>query len=321
VTPEVFGRYELLERVAIGGMGEVFLARHQTLAGVSRFVAVKRMLDVLSSDEHAVQMFLDEARLASRLDHQNVVRIFDLGLADHRYYLAMEFLEGRDMRRIMGRLARYQWPLPFAFAAKIAADAAKGLHYAHELTDEDGASLNVIHRDISPQNIFVTVQGAIKVVDFGIAKARSRMAKTLDGMMKGKVAYVSSERIFGQPFDRRADVFSLGVVLWELSIGRRLFRRDNDVKTMMAIVSSDVPLPTAMNPDYPPELEAIVMRALAHEQTHRYQTCRELGDDLNDFMTAAGYVVTPQRLGEWVKTLFENEPITIEELSAHGRWG
>lgn len=300
-------------------MGEVFLACQRKIAGVDRYLAIKRMLPDLSRDEEAVQMFLDEARLASRLDHQNVVQIFDLGAADDRYYLAMEFLEGRDMKRIMGRLAANSWPLPFAFAAKIVSEAAKGLHYAHELADESGHELNVVHRDISPQNIFVTVHGTIKVLDFGIALARSRLVKTKDGVMKGKVAYISPERIVGQSSDRSVDIFSLGVVLWELSIGKRLFKRGSDVATLMAIVNGEVPRPTQMNAEYPPELEAIVLRALAHDSTERYPTCRALQEDLSAFMGSAGYVVTPHRLGELIKVLFEDEPMTTADLLAQHR--
>lgn len=316
---EAFGEFELIQRVASGGMGEVFLACQRKIAGVEQYLAIKRMLPDLSRDEEAVQMFLDEARLASRLDHQNVVHIFDLGVADDRYYLAMEFLEGRDMKRVMGRLATYNWPLPFAFAAKIVSETAKGLHYAHELTDDSGQELNVIHRDISPQNIFMTVHGTIKVLDFGIAMARSRLVKTKDGVMKGKVAYIAPERIVGHPSDRRADVFSLGVVLWELSIGKRLFKRSNDVKTLLAIVNGEVPRPTQMNADFPLELEAIMLRALAHDPDDRYPTCRALQDDLASFMGKAGYVVTSYRLGELVKTLFREEPTTVTELLAQYR--
>jgi serine/threonine-protein kinase len=314
VSREAFGDFELIERVAAGGMGEVFLARQHTIADVERYLAIKRMLPELSRDEEAVQMFLDEARLASRLVHQNVVQIFDLGSSDDRYYLAMEFLEGRDMKRIMGRLSSFRWPLPFAFAAKIVSEAAKGLHYAHELVDNEGLNLKVIHRDISPQNIFVTVHGTIKVLDFGIAKARSQLVKTRDGIMKGKVAYIAPERIVGQAGDRRVDIFSLGVVLWELTIGKRLFKRTGDVKTLMAIVANEVPRPTQMTAEVPEKLEEIILRCLEPNPDERYPTCRDLQDDLETFMASAGYVVTPRRLGHLISMLFEDEPTTIREL-------
>jgi eukaryotic-like serine/threonine-protein kinase len=314
VKSEIFGDYELLDRVAAGGMGEVFLARQMRGAGFERYVAIKRMLPDLSQDDELVAMFLDEARLASRLDHPNIVQIYDLGVCGRQYYLAMEFLEGRDLRRIMGRLTRQEQRLPIDIAAQIICDAAEGLHYAHELRDARGAPLNIIHRDVSPQNVFVTFHGTVKVLDFGIAKAQSRMARTRTGQMKGKVAYVSPEQAAGEPADLRGDVFALGVVLWEITIGKRLFRRDNDLLTLKAVHDCDVPRPTTLDEAYPTFLEAIVMRALARDPKARYPSCRALQDDLVQFMAASGFVDAPQKRGDWVGSLFEDEPKTVEEL-------
>jgi serine/threonine protein kinase len=316
VEPVKFGDYTLLHRVAAGGMGEVLLARQTFAEGVERYVAIKRVLPELSNRDDFVDMFLDEARLAAQLRHSNIVQILDVGLCGDQYYLAMEFLEGRTLRHIMARLARRQRAMPEAFAVKIIHEAAEGLHYAHEIEDAKGEPLNVIHRDVSPQNIFVTFQGTTKLLDFGIAKAEARVAHTTTGTVKGKCAYMPPEQVQGRPVDRRADVFSLGIVLWEVTTGSRLFRRDNDLLTLSAVAACDVPPPSSIAEGYPEELEAIVMRALAREPEQRYPTCSDLQEDLEQFMSSQGHIVTPRRIGAWVQELFDDQPQTVAALLA-----
>jgi serine/threonine protein kinase len=314
VKPVEFGDYTLIKKLATGGMGEVFLARQEQGAGFERYVAIKRILPELSGDDEFVRMFLDEARLAARLNHPNVVQIYDLGICGDQYYLAMEFLEGRDLRRIMGRLGTHDRALPGAHAVQIIYGAAEGLHYAHELRDAHGDRLNVIHRDVSPQNIFVTFHGTIKVLDFGIAKAEARSVRTKTGGLKGKYPYLSPEQVKGEEIDGRSDVFSLGTVLWEVTIGRRLFKRDNDLLTLQAVLQCEVPRPSELMANYPPELEAIVMRALARKAVDRYPTCRALQEDLEQFVGQFGLVLSPLKLGDFVKNLFSDEDRTVTDI-------
>ena len=314
VEPLEFGDYILLKKLAAGGMGEVFLARQERGAGFERYVAIKRILPELSGDDEFIKMFLDEARLAARLSHPNVVQIYDLGICGEQFYIAMEFLEGRDLRRIMGRLGTYNRALPGAHAIQIIYGAAEGLDYAHNLKDAYGASLNIIHRDVSPQNIFVTFHGTVKVLDFGIAKAEARSVRTRTGGIKGKYPYLSPEQVRGDAIDHRSDVFSLGTVLWEVTVGRRLFKRDNDLLTLQAVLRCDVARPSTLMNRYPPELEAIVMRALARDPDERYPTCHALQEDLEHFMGQYGLVLSPQKLGESVRRTFADEPGTVQEI-------
>lgn len=314
MKPIEFGDYSLLKKLAAGGMGEVFLARQERGAGFERYVAIKRILPELSDDDEFVRMFLDEARLAARLSHPNVVQIYDLGICGDQYYIAMEFLEGRDLRRVMGRLATYHRALPGAHAIQIIYGAAEGLHYAHHLKDAYGKPLNIIHRDVSPQNIFVSFHGTVKVLDFGIAKAEARSVRTRTGGLKGKYPYLSPEQVRGEAVDHRSDIFSLGTVLWEVTVGRRLFKRENDLLTLQAVLRCEIPLPSSLMNKYPPELEAIVMKALARDPDQRYEHCRAFQEDLEQFMGQYGLVLSPQKLGDSVSRTFSDEPRTVQEV-------
>ena len=314
MKPVDFGDYTLLKKLATGGMGEVFLARQEQGAGFERYVAIKRILPELSGDDDFVKMFLDEARLAARLNHPNVVQIYDLGICGEQYYIAMEFLEGRDLRRIMGRLGSQDRALPGAHAVQIVHGAAEGLHYAHELKDAYGDPLKIIHRDVSPQNIFISFHGTIKVLDFGIAKAEARSVRTRTGGLKGKYPYLSPEQVRGDEIDRRSDVFSIGTVLWEITVGRRLFKRENDLLTLQAVLACEVPRPSELMNNYPPELEAIVMKSLASDPDKRYANCRVLQEELEQFVGQYGLVLSPQKLGKFSKNLFSNEPQTVTDI-------
>ena len=317
MKPIEFGDYTLFKKLAAGGMGEVFLARQERGAGFERYVAIKRILPELSDDDEFVRMFLDEARLAARLSHPNVVQIYDLGICGDQYYIAMEFLEGRDLRRIMGRLATYNRALPGAHAIQIIYGAAEGLHYAHNLKDAYGKPLNIIYRDVSPQNIFVSFHGTVKVLDFGIAKAEARSVRTRTGGLKGKYPYLSPEQVRGDAIDHRSDIFSLGTVLWEVTVGRRLFKRENDLLTLQAVLRCEIPPPSTLMNKYPPELEAIVMKALARMPDDRYEHCRAFQEDLEQFMGQYGLVLSPQKLGDSVSRTFSDEPRTVQEVLDH----
>jgi serine/threonine protein kinase len=314
VEAQEFGDYLLLKKIATGGMGEVYLARQEQGWGFQRYVVIKRILPDLTGDDEFVRMFLDEARIAAKLDHPNVVQIFDLGICGDQYYIAMEFLEGRDTRRLMARLSMLDRVVPGAYAVQIIYGAAEGLSYAHELKDAYGRPMNIIHRDVSPQNIFVTGHGSIKVLDFGIAKAEVRSVRTRTGGLKGKYPYLSPEQVRGEDIDQRSDIFALGTVMWELTVGRRLFKRDNDLLTLQAVAKSKIPKPTKFIDNYPPDLEAIVLKALAREREDRYANCRALQEDLEQFMGAHGLVLSPQRFGKYVRGVFQDEPFSIDGI-------
>src|SRR4051794_1445723 len=246
-------------------MAEIFLARVSGLPGFHKMVVIKRILPQLATKTDFVEMFLDEARIAATLQHPNVVQMYDVGVVDGNYFIAMEYLHGEDVRSLMKSLFRQEKKLPVEHALNIVIGVASGLHYAHEKVGFDGTRLEIVHRDVTPQNIIVTYDGAVKLLDFGIAKASNRFGETRFGTLKGKVPYMSPEQCRGEPLDRRSDIFSLGIMLYELTLGRRLFKGKSDFELLKQIVEGTVPPPRELEPDYAPALEAIVMRALAKE--------------------------------------------------------
>jgi eukaryotic-like serine/threonine-protein kinase len=256
-------------------MAEAYLALSGDLPTLRSLVVVKRILPHLSSQERFVRMFFDEARIGVLLDHPNIVRIIEVGRDGDGYFLAMEPVQGRPLSAVLRRATSRRSPLGPAQAAFIVGQAANGLGYAHALTDAQGDPLDVVHRDISPENILVSFDGAVKVIDFGIASALGRITETIPGGLKGKIEYMSPEQASGGVVDRRSDIFALGVVLWEALGGRRLFRRGTELETMRAIVDEPIPRPPR-TASVPPRLERIVMRALEKEPEHRFQDAREM---------------------------------------------
>jgi serine/threonine-protein kinase len=304
------GRYQLLQKLASGGMASVYLARAEGAAGFEKVFALKRIHPHLASEKHFVDMFLDEARIASRIDHANVCSVFDFGEADGTYYIAMEFLAGESLSQIAKHMARssetLRSPRRAWFVARIIADVCEGLHAAHELRGRDGELLNVVHRDISPQNLFITYDGVVKVVDFGIASAADRLHHTQGSEVKGKFSYMAPEQARGTKgakLDRRADVFALGIVLWELLVLKRLFRRDTPAETLLALMNDPIPAPSTQRAGVPVELDAIVLKALARKPDERYPNARELGRDLARAIGKAGEVIGGVDLAEWLDTL------------------
>src|SRR6201996_1961668 len=225
------GRYRVVDEIGVGGMASVHLARMDGPGGFQKWVAIKKIHPHLVEDESFVQMFLDEARVAARISHPNVATVFDLGKHDETYWIAMEYLHGEPLREVMRRTEELAAPMPPEIGCRVIADAAEGLHAAHELLGKNGEKLGLVHRDVTPHNLFVTYEGTTKVVDFGIAKFSSRMSSTRAGTLKGKLAYMSPEQVHGEQIDRRTDLFALGVVLWELTTGQRLFRSESDLDT------------------------------------------------------------------------------------------
>jgi serine/threonine-protein kinase len=286
-------------------MAEVYLALSGDLPGFRTLVVVKRILPHLASNSQFIRMFLDEARLASLLDHPNVVRIIEVGHDGEDYFLAMELVQGKPLSAVLRKAAREKAPLTPALAAHLIGRAASGLGYAHTLTDGDGRALGIVHRDVSPQNILVSFEGAIKLIDFGVARAYGRVAYTSPGGLKGKIDYMSPEQASAEEVDHRADVFALGVVLWEVLTGKRLFRRETELATMRAIVDEPIARPSEVT-EVPAELEAIVMKALRKRRDARYANAQEMAAALEQYaFSHAGF--TPLDLPAYVKRLFASE--------------
>lgn len=300
------GRYRLVGLLAKGGMAEVYLALSGELSGFRTLVVVKRILPHLSSNTEFVDMFFDEARIAARLDHPNIARIIEVGHEGDEYFLAMEVVQGRSLSALLRRARRHQHsPLSHAQSAYIVAQAAKGLGYAHELIDAYGNPMNVVHRDVSPQNILVSFGGAVKVIDFGVARAYGRVTETVPGGLKGKIQYMSPEQIRAKPIDCRSDVYALGIVLWEALCGRRLYHRASEMETMQAIVDEEITPPSMIVPTSA-RLERIVMQALEKDPAKRFQNGSEMALALERHAFASdGF--NPLQISTSMKKLFATD--------------
>ncbi|HEU4616252.1 MAG TPA: serine/threonine-protein kinase [Kofleriaceae bacterium] len=303
--PEVthLGPYEIVRKLARGGMAELFLARTTGVEGIPKLVVLKKILPSHAENPKFVRLFLDEAKLASTLEHPHIARVFDMGRAEGHYFFTMEHVHGQDVRTTMRRLARVDQKFPVPHAVQIARDVAAALHYAHERRREDGTLLDIVHRDVSPSNILVSYEGAVKLVDFGVAKAATSTVKTRTGALKGKIAYMSPEQAKGAPIDRRSDIFSLGIVLWEMLTGERLFKAENDLATIQRIINSNAQPPSQVRPECPPELDRVVLRALANDLEQRYQTAEQLQLDLE----ALAYAQSSDELRAYMQQLFGEE--------------
>ena len=275
-------RYQLIRRLAVGGMAEVHLARAVAPGGLETLVALKRVRPDLPEGEYA-PMFLDEVRLAERLRHPNLLYVLDTsGAADHGYYV-MEYLHGCDVRQLAQRAGEAGERLDLELALPIVIGASAGLHHAHQCRSDDGLPLGIVHRDVSPANLFVTFDGRVKVIDFGIASYSRRSCETRVGIVKGKVRYLAPEQFQFKPVDRRSDVFALCIVLWELTVGKRPYESDNDYAVLRAICEADAPRPSSVCTDYPPALEAIVLKGLRRDREERFQSAEELRRALHAF--------------------------------------
>ncbi|MBW2719547.1 MAG: serine/threonine protein kinase, partial [Deltaproteobacteria bacterium] len=309
-VPEKIGRYQLCFELASGGMASVYLARAGGVPGFEKLVALKRIHPHLADEKDYIEMFLDEARIASRITHPNVCSVFDFGEADGEYFIAMEYLVGEPLSRVHRRVVanadqRSSALLPARMAAVIA-QACEGLHAAHELQDAEGESLHVVHRDVSTENLFVTYSGATQVVDFGIAHARQRVHHTEAGQVKGTFPYMAPEQMTAAVVDRRVDVWALGAVLWELLTLQRLFLRDTDVNTMYAVLSGEIRPPSDHRSDVPAELDEIVLKALQRSPDERWQSARQMGKALRRFLANQEELVGPAEIADWMAELFPN---------------
>ena len=302
-SPKPFGKYYLIRKLAEGGMAEIFLAKQIGAEGFERNVVIKRMLSNLSSLPDFVGMFLDEARLAARLNHQNIVQINDLGLADDFYYICMEYLPGEDFSTVLRVASSKREYVPLHLCLRIVADAAHGLHFAHEFTDETGRPLNVVHRDISPANVYVTYQGQVKLLDFGIAKAESRITNTTSGVVKGKYIYMAPEQARSGTVDRRADVYALGVSLYESVTNVRPFARENDLAILNAVLKGDFQPPRKLRPDLPVEIEAIILKAMDTHLETRYQNAGQFAADIEKFLLGSTSISGGVHVGNYIRLI------------------
>lgn len=327
VPPARFGKYTLLRRIAQGGMAEIFLALQRTGVPGSdkpfeKLIVIKRILPELNGDRQFVDMLLHEAMIAATLGHPNIVQVFDAGQIDGRYFIAMEHVHGEDLRALVRQMKKKD-VLEFSIehAIAIVLGACAGLSYAHEKRDLHGAALGIVHRDVSPQNIVVTFDGDVKLVDFGIARSEARRSEenTKSGKLKGKVPYMSPEQARGEPLDQRSDLFSLGTILFELTTGKRLFKGQSEFETLKLICDREYPKPSEVKADYPPELEAIVMKALAKPQSERYSSGRALQADLEAFVRKSQLNVSRLALEKFMRDLFAEQLAEEEAALREGK--
>src|ERR1041384_6776383 len=290
-------------------MAEIFLARTRGPSGFEKLVVLKKILPKYAGRQRFVQLFLDEAKLAASLDHPNIAQVYDIGMVDGSYFFAMEYLHGQDVRSILHRAWRIGARFPIEHAVQIARNVASALHFAHDKRRGDGTLLGLVHRDVSPSNIIVTYDGATKLLDFGVAKTAASTVRTRTGALKGKIAYMSPEQARGAPVDRRSDIFSLGIVLWEMVTTQRLYRAENDLATLQMIINQ-APRPPSQVCDCPLELERIVLRALAPGATGataRYSTAEQLVNELDEFAREHRLKQSPNALAAGLGELFGTE--------------
>lgn len=301
------GKYEVLKRLRSGGMAEIYVARSHGAAEVKQLAVIKRILPHLAEDPEFVRMFLNEAKITASLDHPNIAHVKEVGNTKGSFFLALEFVHGVDLRQILRRISKTD-PVPMGAAIGIVSTCAEALGYAHERS--------IVHRDMSPSNVMVTYYGHVKVLDFGIAKA-TRTAMTRTGTIKGKVGYMSPEQCMAEDIDRRSDVFSLGVLLYELTLRKRLFRGDSDFAIMNQITLGRIARPTDVEAGYPPELEAIILKAVAVDREDRYQTAADLGQALSDFAFSRELRTSTAEISAWMQGLYPNPPppVSPAELS------
>ncbi len=309
--PTRYGKYILLDRINSGGMAEVYRAKVTGVEQFQRLVAIKCMLPTLLKDEQFVTMFIDEAKLSAQLTHANICQIYELGSHDEQLYIAMELIDGRDLRNILRTAKAKGIGIPRGFAAYVISKAAEGLDFAHNKKGHDGTPLNLVHRDVSPQNILVSYDGAVKVVDFGIAKAEDRATETRAGVLKGKFSYMAPEQVMGLPIDRRADIFALGAVLYEVLVGTKLFTGNSDLSILEKVRSAVVPKFSKALPDAPKELLDALNKALTQSQDDRFSHAAEFAEALEPLLIEDRTIFGPNRAKKFMQELYGAEIASI----------
>jgi len=313
---ETFGRYRLLGLLGQGGMGRLYIAERRGVQGFVKIVALKRILPHLADSTRLRDMFLNEARIAARLEHPNIVATYELGEVDGKYFISMEYLPGEDLSAIIGRGQAAQ-SIPVDIAAALAQQAAQGLQYAHDARDGQGRLIGLVHRDVSPRNIFVTYHGVVKLLDFGMVRNPSG-PKSVPGVFKGKYGYCAPEQLEGGRVDARTDTFCLGIVLWECLTGSRLFDGPNDVETIGAVRSRIIEPPSVLRPEVPQGLDQIALRALARDPAQRYQSAHEMSEDLDRYLLGRHNRPTNKSVGQWIESLFGAERAALKKSISQG---
>ncbi len=313
------GKYEIITRLSVGGMAELFLAFLPGPGGFKKFVALKQILPDVKADDSFVKMFLDEARITAAFNNANIGQVFELGEEGRELYLAMEFIAGQNLEQVTKRAAKRELAIPVGFAARVVRDSCLGLHYAHHFTDPTGQPMAVVHRDVSPKNVMITWTGQVKVIDFGIAKARGRLNRTQVGVVKGTSGYMSPEQVKNEPLDGRTDLFAAAVMLHELLAGERLFSAPTDALMMLKIVEGEVSVPSEVNPYVSPPLSDVVLKGLSKKREQRFATGRELARALEQ---ACPELFEDEQLAEFMGQLFEDKiAITRSLLEAANEGG
>ena len=311
--PKQFGKYQLLDKIAVGGMAELFRAKLTGAQGFEKLIAIKKILPNLSREENLVTAFIDEAKLAALLHHENIIQIYDFGSMDDQYFIAMEYLFGKDLRTITRTARKKDVALGIENIVYIVSRICAGLDYSHHLKDLQGKPLNIIHRDINPQNILVTYEGQVKIIDFGIAKAANHNTQTRENLIKGKLAYMSPEQANGMQIDRRSDIFSTGIILYELLANRRMFTGET-MHVLSLVRDAQYDPPEEVIPDLPSKLKEILCRCLAKDPNERYQTAGEMQADIEEFMFELSMRPNARSFAGYIKDLFEEE-YAEEELA------
>lgn len=306
MPPTAFDKYTLIGKLGRGGMAEVNLAVVEGRGNFRKLVVIKRLHSHLALEPGFIEMFLDEATLAARLmNHPHVVQTYEVGEHDGSHFLAMEYLDGQGLERVLRMSGQRGEHIPIEIGARMISDALDGLAYAHEATDFDGTPLGVVHRDVSPQNIFITYNGVVKLLDFGIAKATTQLVETRTGVIKGKYAYIAPEQALAEEVDHRADLWSTGVVLWEVLTGRRLFKSVNELATLQETLQGEVKPPSAFRPELPPELDTICMRALQRDVSQRYESAHAMKEDLDRYLASLRRPPSTKHVARFMRERFD----------------
>jgi len=301
------GKYQLVKQLAVGGMGEVWLARQKGPVGFEKLVVVKTLLQHLKEDQEFVNMFFDEARIAAVLNHPNIAQIYDLGEDQGEYFIAMEYVHGLSLRDVVVYALEKGNGMPLALKCRVIADAAAALDFAHQAKTPSGQPLDLIHRDVSPQNILVGFNGAVKLIDFGVAKAANKLVRTATGIIKGKYAYMSPEQAYGKQLDGRSDVFGLGTVFWEILCTERLFKRENETETLQAVVGAEINPPSMLDRAVPKTLDPVVMKALSRDLDGRYESAAAFQKAIEGWLAKQRLPATNAHLAAFMKQLFPDE--------------
>ncbi len=312
-------RYRVIEKIASGGMAEVFRAESAGLEGFKKTVAIKRVLPHLSEKKQFIGMFLDEARVCAHLSHSNCVQVFDIGVGDNTYFIVMEYVDGADLKAIIERHRKFGQPIPVEIATLICLKICEGLSYAHDLRDSHGKPLHIVHRDMSPPNVLITRHGEVKIVDFGLAKANSQLEHSEPGIIKGKFGYLSPEAAKGLPIDHRTDIFAVGIILWEMLAGKRLFMGDTDLATVRQVQDAIVPPLRQYNPAVSPNLERVLAKALAGDPEARYRSAKDFGRDLNALLFESSQPVSSFDIADLVRPIREERDASRRARAGNDR--